>query len=215
MGGPQLRPSADPSAVVAAELGFSQLAQDKGQWTAFRATAAEGAEMFVPERVYAGAWLRGRADPGVPVKWQPHAVWSSCDGSHAITRGAWERPGSAGTFITVWQRQKDGKYKWLLDMSLADERPMPPPEMVAARVADCGKSPEQRAALTEKIASTNAVIGTYNASGERNVALGMAKDATLIWVTRAEQGDRSFKVSLWNGKSFDTVIDTIATARAR
>ena len=32
-----LRPTANPSAVVAAELAFARAAQEKGQWTAFRA----------------------------------------------------------------------------------------------------------------------------------------------------------------------------------
>ncbi len=214
-GGPSLRPTANPSAVIAAELGFSQLAQIKGQWTAFRATAAENAELFVPERVPAEAWLKGRADPTVPVRWQPHAVWSSCDGSYAVTRGAWERPGSAGTYVTVWQRQKDGKYKWRLDMSLADERAAPAPEMVTARVADCGKSPEQRASLAAMAAAVPASAGAYDASGKPIGSLGIAGDATLGWETRADKGDRRFKLLLWNGKDFETVIDITDLAQPR
>ncbi len=31
---------ANPSAAIAAEIAFAQLARDKGQWTAFKATAA-------------------------------------------------------------------------------------------------------------------------------------------------------------------------------
>ena len=214
-GGPPLRPRADPSAVIAAEIGFSQLAQAKGQWTAFRETAARGAELFVPERVSAEVWLKGRADPTVPVRWQPHAVWSSCDGSHAVTRGAWERPGSAGRYVTVWQRQKDGQYKWQLDMSLADERAPPMPEMVAARVADCGKSPEQRASLAAIAAAVPASAGAYDASSKPIGSLGIADDATLGWESRAEMGDRRFKLLLWNGKEFETVIDTSALAPPR
>ena len=211
MGGPPLRPTANPSAVVAAELGFSQLAQDKGQWTAFRATAAPGAEMFVPERAKAADWLKGRADPSVPVKWQAYEVWSSCDGSHAVTRGRWERPGSAGTFVTVWQRQKDGKQKWLLDMSLADDRPSAPPEMVAARVADCGKSPQQIAALAAADAALLASGAAAAAGGERETVLGGAADTTLTWESSALAGVRRFKVRLWNGAGFETVVE--ATSR--
>ena len=36
-----LRPTANPSAVVAAELAFARAAQEKGQWTAFREYAAD------------------------------------------------------------------------------------------------------------------------------------------------------------------------------
>ena len=76
-----LRPAANPSAVIARELEFSQAAQDKGQWTAFREFAAKDAVMFVPQMVLAQGWLKDRPNPPVAVRWQPQEVWSSCDGS--------------------------------------------------------------------------------------------------------------------------------------
>ena len=48
----------NPSAFIAAEIGFARLAQDKGQWTAFRETSAPEAVMFVPQRVKARDWLK-------------------------------------------------------------------------------------------------------------------------------------------------------------
>ena len=135
--GPPLKPVADPSAVIAAEVAFNRLAQDKGQWTAFRETAAPGAVMFVPQRVLAADWLKDRADPPTTVRWRPRAVWSSCDGTLAVTHGDWQRPGATGSFATVWQRQSDGRYKWTLDMSLASERPVTDADTMAATVADC------------------------------------------------------------------------------
>lgn len=134
-----LSPRANPSAVIAAELAFAQLAQDKGQWTAFAETASPEALMFVPQPVAAQTWLKGRANPVQSVRWQPHQVWSSCDGSVAVTRGSWQRAdGSSGYFTTVWQRQKDGGYKWVLDQGDALATPPAAPEMIAAAVADCG-----------------------------------------------------------------------------
>ena len=212
-GGPKLRPAADPSAVIAAELAFSQLARSKGQWTAFRETAAPEAEMFVPQRAAAAEWLKGRADPGVTVAWQPHAVWSSCDGSYAVTQGVWERPGSPGSFVTVWQRQPDGRHKRLLDMSISTETAIKAPEMVAARVADCGKSPSQRAML----ASADAAFSAGMAAGDSaDAAFGGAEDLTLRWDARvAGDGRRHISVELWNGSRFETVIDTGGTVQPR
>src|SRR6476659_1146456 len=69
---PNFRQGANPSAAIAAELAFAQLAQDKGQWTAFRETATADAVMFVPQSVQAQAFLKNRANPAVAVKWQPH-----------------------------------------------------------------------------------------------------------------------------------------------
>ena len=91
--------AANPGAVIAAELAFAKLAQVKGQWTAFRSTATKDAVMFVPQMVYAQAFLKDKADPASAVKWQPHQVWSSCDGTLAVTRGGWQRAdGSTGYF---------------------------------------------------------------------------------------------------------------------
>ncbi len=72
--GMALQPVANPGDVIAAESAFARLALEKGQWAAFRATAAAGAEMFVPQRVKAADWLKGRAEPAVAVKWQPNSV---------------------------------------------------------------------------------------------------------------------------------------------
>lgn len=134
----QPREATNPSAVIAAEIAFNRMAQEKGQWTAFREFAAKDATMFVPQPVNALQWLKGRADPTQSLQWQPHEVWMSCDGSLGATRGAWQRPdGSTGYFTTVWQRQKKGDYKWVMDQGDALAEPLKAPEMIAGKVADC------------------------------------------------------------------------------
>ncbi|WP_370191021.1 hypothetical protein [Qipengyuania sp.] len=136
-----LTPSANPSRVVATELALARAAQEDGQWTAFRDYAAEGSVMFVPQPVAARDWLKGRANPAQAVTWQPHHVWSSCDGSLAVTRGAWQRPdGSNGYFTTVWQRQRDGSYRWTLDQGDVLGSPLEAPEFVGTDIAECPES---------------------------------------------------------------------------
>ena len=133
-----LEARADVGRVVAAELAFARAAQDVGQWTAFAKFAAADAVVFVPEPVSARAWLRGRTNPPEAVRWQPHEVWSSCDGSLAVTRGAWQRPdGSVGYFTTAWQRQDDGEYRWVMDQGNELAQALSPPEMIGGQVADC------------------------------------------------------------------------------
>lgn len=142
--GPQTGPfrediaRADPSRVVASELAFARAAQEKGQWTAFAEYSTSDAVMFVPEAVNARNWLRGQRNPPASVSWQPHQVWSSCDGSLAVTKGAWQRPdGTTGYFTTVWARQRDGSYKWVMDQGDTLAEPLEAPEMIEARVAQC------------------------------------------------------------------------------
>ncbi len=113
---PAITPIGNPSALIAAESAFARLAREKGQWTAFAETATDEAEMFVPQRTPAKAWLKGRANPPQAVQWQPSSVWMSCDGSAGVTFGGYQAGAGYGWFSTVWERQKKkGDYKWVLD----------------------------------------------------------------------------------------------------
>ena len=189
--GVKLKPAANPSAVIAAELAFAQLAQTKGQWTAFRDTATADAVMFVPQRVNAQAWLKGRPDPAVPVRWQPHQVWSSCDGSFSVTRGAWQGPKASGSFTTVWQRQKDGGFKWVLDMGDPIEAPLTAPEMIAARVAECRGLPP--------------IVQAIAAQQDRRE--GLSDDRTLSWSVRVDPlCGRTYRLLLWDGTKMAEVM---------
>ncbi len=193
MRGPHLKPAADPGMVIATEIAFNQLAQAKGQWTAFRAMAAPDAEMFVPQRVRALDWLKGKADPAVSVKWQPFQVWSSCDGSVAVTHGAWQGPKASGYFTTVWTRQVDGSYRWMLDHGDALAMPLTAPEMIAAHVAECSGSPGVSIAAPG--------VGT-------DMKQGIARDQTLQWTSSVSpDGSRVVLIRLWNGTVHETVLE--------
>ena len=185
----RLRPTANPSAVVAAELAFARMAQEKGQWAAFRQFAADDALMFTPQPSQAKAWLKGRAEPPVAVKWQPYEVWMSCDGSLAVTKGAWQRPNGVGYFTTVWQRQNNGDYKWVLDQGDALKEPLPEPEMIAGRVAECSKpSPPDIPAAAGR-------------------TLGWSNDRTLQWIVEVKpDNSRSFKVHRWTGSGYEEAL---------
>jgi hypothetical protein len=187
----RFRPIANPSAVVATELAFARAAQEKGQWAAFRQYAADDAIMFVPQQTEARAWLKGRAEPQVAVKWQPYDVWMSCDGSLAVTRGAWQRPTGVGYFTTVWKRQKKGTYKWVLDQGDDLKAPLPEPEMIGGHVADCSRPSSAGAPAPAAAGGTS----------------GWSDDRTLAWTVEVKpDNSRRFTVRQWTGSGYDTVI---------
>ncbi|HEX4847067.1 MAG TPA: hypothetical protein VFV30_02890 [Novosphingobium sp.] len=203
--------NANPSAVVAAEVAFAQLAQEKGQWTAFRTTATKDAVMFVPQMAYAQAWLKDRPDPAKAVTWQPHQVWMSCDGTLAVTRGAWQGPNStSGYFTTVWQRQKDGKYKWVLDQG--EELPMPldPPDMIVGKVADC--PPGYRPGRGPRPKDFKGNLPPLDPARRS----GQSLDGTLGWdVTVSPEGARRFTVTMQLEGARATVQDLQVEAPAK
>ena len=134
--------------MIAAEIALAQDVATRGQWTAYAAMAATDAVLFAPRLVWAGPWLKGRANPPAPLRRQPHEAWSSCDGSLVVSRGAWQQDrGGTGRFTTIWQRQPNGNYKWALDF-VGVVQPVPPaPEMLSAHIADCPERRPRREAM--------------------------------------------------------------------
>ncbi|MBN8845936.1 MAG: hypothetical protein J0H88_22075 [Sphingomonadales bacterium] len=197
---PRKRPlAANPSAFIAAEIAFARLAQEKGQWTAFRETAAPDAVMFVPQRVKARDWLKSQKDPAEAVKWQPHAVYVSCDGNSGATTGAWQKGGANGYFTTVWMRDPmSGKINWVLDHGDGLATPREAPDFIESKQATCGSRP--------------AVPIEAGAEGD-DMAVGLSGDQTLSW-TSTVHPDRSRRVTirLWDGKDMKTVIDNDVAA---
>lgn len=193
--------AANPSAIIAAELAFNRLAQEKGAQSAFRETAHRDAVMFVPQRVKAQEWLRSNS-PGAGVTWQPHAVYASCDGSAGATTGAWQHPaGIHGYFTTVWLRERNGDFRWVLDHAVQLNGPRrEAPEFIDGRQARCGSRPP--------VAIMPGIEG-------EDLAVGLSADQTLSWRSLVRpDGSRQITIKMWDGSAMQTVIDDDVTAAA-
>jgi hypothetical protein len=193
---------ANPSAVIATELAFAQAAQERGQWTAFAAYAAPDAVMFTPKMVYAQGWLKGLANPATAVKWQVNQVWSSCDGSLMVSHGAWQHPQNGfGWFTTIWQRQKDGSYKWLLDHGGELKEPLPAPEMISGRIADCPEHGRRGNVATRKSSPQSKGLPPLDPAQHS----GKSADNSLTWqVAITPSGARRLVVN-WKKDGQDQV----------
>ena len=177
---------ANPSKVIATDLGFARASKDRGQWTAFTEYAAKDAVLFEPQPTPAQAWLKGRANPPAALSWQPYSVWSSCDGSLAISQGAWQQTdGLHGRYVTAWARQEDGSYRWTVTRRESIAEPLPVPDMLDARVASCKPLPPS---------SETAGPG---AAAERT---GTSRDRSLDWSVRNDpQCGRVFIATMSRG----------------
>jgi hypothetical protein len=173
-GGPRLRegmlrPSANPGQVIATERAFAREAREKGTWTAFRHYATDDALSPSPRLESIQAGLKGLPDPPKPSLWCPDAAWSSCDGSFAADTGESVSPsGRKGRFLTIWQRQEDGDYRWVLDQGFDSPGGEIDPETIPARVAECPKGSR---------ADTRVRRGEAWGAGQSN-------DGTLAWETQ-------------------------------
>jgi ketosteroid isomerase-like protein len=69
------------------------------------------------------------AQPGAALRWQP--VWSEAGGDLGYTTGRWqlhargpdgkEAKIETGTYVTVWRRQDDGRWKIAFDLGTDDK----------------------------------------------------------------------------------------------
>jgi hypothetical protein len=217
-------PTGDPSAIVAAEIAFAQLARKKGQWTAFKETADKDAVMFVPQVVNAQSWLRKRKDPAQSVSWGPGKVYVACDGSYAVSTGDARWPdGSTSTFITLWRRQERGGYKWALDWG--SDKPVSGSDIVEieGKVAACpprrpGPETERREEREERDFQRGRRPGLEivripdppPASHD-----GQSEDGTLRWSWQSgADGARVLTVNMRTETGFATVVDDHVAATA-
>lgn len=184
-GGPTRNSYANPSALIAAEIGLNQQVREEGQWKAYRETAAEGAELLVPERVPAQEWLKDQKSPPAATQSEPYAAWMSCDGSYGVVEGGWTKGSASGLFASVWQRQEDGGYKWLMRHTIGREGSVSAPDMLSATVADCPKRERPKGNAPPKRPSEPATAPIDAQSG-------YSADRTLYW-----RSDRNAAGTAW------------------
>jgi hypothetical protein len=183
--------AAGPQTAIDAERAFYAAAQAKGQWTAFREFAAEDAIIFVPQPAKAHEVLP-KKNPPVAVQWWPAESYVSCDGRVAVNTGPWVLPRGSGYFTTVWVKQPDGTWKWVMDGGDALTKPRVLPEKPKVRRAGCSGSPR-------------VVPGTYR--DEAKHAEGSSPDGSLAWHWEVQpDGGRRFQAELWNGTRWEAVV---------
>jgi hypothetical protein len=194
--------AASPQTAVEAERDFAARAQTEGMWTAFRATAAPGAIMFVPQQVRAHDFLKDRKDPLVGYMWWPAQAFVSCDGNTAVTTGPSVLGASRGYFTTLWHKQEDGSWKWELDHGAALTSPRPAGEEVSVKRASCNALPK-----------SPWVIDVTNADRIREAGQGRSEDESLKWNWAiGNDGSRIVTASIWNGSGYDVVVRDVVAA---
>jgi len=220
--------AAAQASAVDAERAFADMAQKQGQWTAFRAYAAPDALMFVPGPKNAQQWLKERKDPPASVHWWPARSWVSCDGGVAVNMGpALYGTGGYGTFTTVWKRQSDGGWKWVLDQGRQLPKALAMGEKPKVTRASCRGRPKADPGGAEKLAPQPLVLEEGRSPSSRPssepkldgrpIASGSSPDRTLHWRTTpmagGAEGARVLQVFLWDGQAYRLHLTDIHEGR--
>jgi len=192
--GAAMRPYAQPSDVIAAELGMGRAARDEGQWTALAERAADGARIdWNGSAGDAAGWLSGRANPAAADRWSAREAWASCDGSVVVATGIGsDAAGQWSRFTRVWERERrGGDYRWSYTLWQPDaELTRTRQEEARERAATAAEDAD--AILVESLNFVRARVaecpqrpaGQRRAPDDRDAppaTPGMARDGTLRW----------------------------------
>lgn len=199
---------APSTGALAAEYAFIESAQKDGQWTAFRTFAHPDAIMFTPQAVWAQQFLSGRADPPKSLAWRPSSSFVSCDGRTAVNQGPWATASGSGggTFTTVWQA--DGaEWRWVYDGGDFGAAPTQWPASAAVKQASCDGTPPGPPLMAPPPVARHSGNGAPDDFGR-----GESADRSFGWDWKVDaKGTRHFRAFLWNGSSYDLVIDQTVT----
>ncbi|HKP46872.1 MAG TPA: nuclear transport factor 2 family protein, partial [Pyrinomonadaceae bacterium] len=135
--------ASDAQSLVDAERAFARTSVEKGTRPAFMEFIADDGILFRPGAVKGKQWMIDHPAPApAPNKrpvlnWGPTFALVSRAGDLGYDFGPWEakgdindeKPGAFGHFITVWKRQADGNWKFVVDLGISHPGPHPgPPE---------------------------------------------------------------------------------------
>src|SRR6185503_2994514 len=118
--------------MVKTEQAFSKMAEEKNTRDAFLAFIADDGLLFRPGAVNGKKWmLEHPAPPPTDKKpllaWQPSYAGMASSGDMGFTTGPWEakadindeKPQGHGHFVTVWKKQADGSWKFVVDLGIS------------------------------------------------------------------------------------------------
>ncbi len=117
-----LAASADPASLVDAERDFARASVDNGMMVAFLEYLAEGAVVFRPRPVDGRKFYAERGPSDAVLSWGPAFAEIARSGDFGYTGGPWElrskpgeEPKNFGHYVSVWKKQKDGKWRVVVD----------------------------------------------------------------------------------------------------
>ena len=117
--------------MVKTEQAFSKMAEEKNTRDAFLAFIADDGLLFRPFAVHGKKWMLDHPAPPTDKKpllaWQPSYAGMAASGDMGFTTGPWEakadikdeKPAAYGHFMTVWKKQADGSWKFVVDLGIS------------------------------------------------------------------------------------------------
>ncbi len=134
--------------IIDTEHAFARRSLEVGPPQSFVEFMTDDAWVFNPD-VMKGKpyWAAQKVDESI-LEWAPNFADAASDGSFGYTTGNWQYRGKKGAdatafgeFNTIWVKQTDGSYKWLVDVGTGHDKPIAYSTAVATPPLSGGRHP--------------------------------------------------------------------------
>ena len=117
--------------MVQTEQAFARMAAEKNTRDAFMTYIADDGLLFRPGAVNGKKWMTEHpvppSDKRPLLAWQPSFAGIAASGDLGFTTGPWEakpdvndeKPSGYGHFVTVWKKQPDGSWRFVVDLDIS------------------------------------------------------------------------------------------------
>jgi ketosteroid isomerase-like protein len=134
----KFNPRDDLGMMVETERSFSQMSEQEGIREAFGAFIADDGILFRPRAVVGKKWMQEHPLPPSQTRplltWEPVFAAISRSGDLGYTTGPWQykndikdaKPSAFGNFMTIWKKQANGKWRFVLDLGISNPEPGSP-----------------------------------------------------------------------------------------
>lgn len=117
----------DLASLIAAERAFARTSAEQGTREAFLAFLAEDGIIFRPSPINGKKWMTDHPQQSGLLTWKPAFADIARSGDFGYTTGPYElrkeksdkKPFRTGSFVSVWKRQSNGKWKVAIDTGIA------------------------------------------------------------------------------------------------
>lgn len=121
--------------MVDTELAFAHMSKEQGTRPSFMAFIANDGILFRPRAVKGKQWMTEHpvppSDKRPLLSWYPIVADIAIFGDMGYTTGPWElkadihdaKPVAWGNFLTVWEKQPDGSWKFAIDLGISNPQP--------------------------------------------------------------------------------------------
>ncbi len=169
-------------AMVATERAFSKVSKERGTTPSFLAFIADHGILFRPKAVKGKQWLTENPPPASDkrpwLNWEPSFAFMARAGDMGYTFGPWDyrrdindaQAVAFGHFLTVWQKQSDGTWKFAVDLGISHAKPgdPTPPALISRNSVE--PPPRRRVNTSTERAELIAKERAMSAAGAKHAA---------------------------------------------